>query len=122
MTETSELEDSWERLAALTTSAELRVRELPGYAEGSAPLAALDADGLRHLLFPLAGGAAPVEDRDSAGVQARLRELAEPDGSRRQYLDVACLRRHLSGLFGIVAAEVLELVDAGAAADLSCRQ
>jgi hypothetical protein len=70
-------------------------------------LFALDEVGNRHLLVPLIDPTQAVADRRSAGVHLRSFALEE-DGSQRAFLDVACRKRHLNEVFGLLAAEMLE--------------
>jgi hypothetical protein len=74
---------------------------------------ALDAHGLRHLLVPCADETAQVEDRESAGVHLTTRTLVV--GSRPvRFLDLACRRTDLSGVFtGLVADVCLALAQDG---------
>jgi hypothetical protein len=70
---------------------------------------ALDRHGLRHLLVPQVDHADDVEDRQSAGVQLTTRVLVVQDRPVR-YLDLACRRGDLSGVFtGLVADVCLAL-------------
>ena len=53
-------------------------------------IAALDADGKRHLLVLLRTGEADVQDSQSRGVGVTTRELAVPGHEAGRYLDVVC--------------------------------
>lgn len=105
---------SWQVLGALASeAASLRVRELEDRRTPAGPLlVGLDGQGYRHLLVPIGPGERMVEDRRSAGVQIREHLLEEESGKRRRFVDVVCLRPDLNELFAIVAAEMLDRLEA----------
>jgi hypothetical protein len=103
----------WAQLeeAAAPTQGELRTVDAGAAAAGGRVLAAVDDKGLRHLLIPLAKGSALDSDVRSAGVHLREREL-EAGGRLRRFADLACQRLHLSGVFALLADEVVEEIRA----------
>lgn len=108
----STLESLWTRIgvgAPVTAAGSLSSAEMMfPTAEGPLRLA-LDAHGMRHLLVPLATTASEVEDRQSAGVHLTTRVLVIDDVPVR-YLDLACRRTDLAGVFtGLVADICLAL-------------
>ena len=69
-------------------------------------LQALDHEGGRHVLVPVAGGKVP-EDLLSAGVQVVRIELGRP-GEVRAFADIRCMFARLADLFDDVAADMVE--------------
>lgn len=74
---------------------------------GEDVLYAEDPNGLRHLLVPYPEGAADFADTRSAGVQLLTRVLEDSRG-RHRFLDVACCKEHLFGIFQHFAEDLLE--------------
>jgi putative PD-(D/E)XK family protein DUF4420 len=70
-------------------------------------LFAVDSEGLRHLLIPVVAGHHSTEDRDSAGVQVRSRQL-EDAGRLEEFVDVVCQKPHLNELFSILLTEMMQ--------------
>jgi hypothetical protein len=68
---------------------------------------ALDAEGLPHILVPLAEGAHVSPDRRSAGVHIVPHQL-EDEGQLYDFLDVACQTAHVADVFVHLAEEMLE--------------
>src|SRR5262245_60463503 len=101
--------ESWAILEDLRARGEpFPVREVPGveYPSGR-PLCAIGYDWARHLLIPLHDGDERLEDRHSAGVQIQVHALLDREQTR-QFLDIVCLKPHLSQLFTTLAAEILD--------------
>lgn len=102
------LAPSWGALEQLRESVhELRAKEIETTLVGGRhPFAALDWEGNRHLLIPMADDIHVDADRGS-GVRLTQRILL--DGSTPLvFLDVACLKPHLNALFDVVAGDMLE--------------
>lgn len=76
---------------------------------------AVDREGRRHLLVPLAPADARAEDRTSRGVTITVRRLTD-DGRDTVYLDVACEVPELQDLFADVCDEMLQRLQAAAGA------
>jgi hypothetical protein len=89
-----------------TTLGEIKVRDSDVRVAAGPVLHGLDMKGSRHLLIPIKGSDAPVEDRKSTGVQIQVRSLIE-DGATRRFLDVVCLKPDLSQLYSTVVDEML---------------
>src|SRR4051812_17408298 len=70
------------------------------------PLAALDAQGRRHLLIGVNAGDAVLTDDRSAGIKLRRQELVA-DSTSLWFLDVASGGDRYNDLFTIVADEIL---------------
>lgn len=108
----SKLGDAWRSLGTRSALMANRIEalELDPLSVGGRPLlAAIDSDGYRHLLVPLADDSPEVEDSRSAGVQLLTRALEGTSGKHR-YADLACLRFDLASVFGGLAADVCTAV------------
>lgn len=108
----STLESLWRNISVespITDAGSLSSAELK-FPSSEGPLRlALDTHGMRHLLVPLAATTAAIEDRHSAGVHLITRDLVIDDAPVR-YLDLACRRTDLAGVFtGLVADVCLAL-------------
>jgi hypothetical protein len=103
------LRRSWDLIgvAQPARAGEFRVAESGVNCPAGAVLVALDDAGNRHLLVPLSDPASAVLDRRSAGVHLRAFELEE-DGAKKSFLDVACRKGHLNGVFTLLAEEMLD--------------
>jgi hypothetical protein len=95
--------------AAGTNLGEVRIRESDVTVAGGLVLHGIDTEQLHHLLIPLGAEEEGVEDRNSAGVQLRIRTLMEGPNARR-FLDAVCLIPRLNGLFSTVADEMLAAI------------
>lgn len=63
-------------------------------------------DGHRHVLIPLAEGAAFAQDTDTRGVHITRRRLDTGDGVD-EFADIECRLSHLNPVFATLAAEML---------------
>lgn len=119
------VEAGWSELEASSTApmqGDLRVFDTTLRTGDGAVLLALDASGLRHVLIPVADTFAPAHDRRSGGVHLVTRSLIDESG-QRQFLDLACQKPHLSGVFAHLAEEALgSLCKAPANPLQACRQ
>lgn len=85
-------------------------------------LAAIDANGLPHLLIPLQKQCPVIEDRRSRGVHIRRHVLEDERGSAARYIDIVCLAAHLTPIFCVVAEEMMMAVRSSPAdASAKCR-
>ena len=87
-------------------ASELQARELDiVQVGGRSPFVAIDWEGHRHLLVPMVGDiqASTSERGRCQGDHAGLVD----QGETRRFLDVACLKPHLNGLFDVVGADML---------------
>lgn len=122
MTRAGNLQESWQLLEEQTVaSSGLRVREILEIAFGSEhPLIALDSEGQRHVLIPVASSKRMREDRRSSGVQIVTQPLLDGD-VRRVFIDVVCRKPHLHELFAVVVSEMLDQLKVDASSpDLTC--
>jgi hypothetical protein len=102
------------------TLGEIKVRDSDVRVAAGPVLHGLDMKGSRHLLIPITGSDAPVEDRNSTGVQIQVRSLIE-DGATRRFLDVVCLKPDLNQLYSTVVDEMLlEIHERPGSADAAC--
>lgn len=103
----------WSRLA----SEEVRGETL--WARRAAPditgrlVAALDADGKRHLLIPLESSEIDIEDSQSRGLGVATRELEMPDHEPGRYLDITCHDATGHEAFDLIGGEIAERLAAG---------
>ncbi|MEU3766917.1 PD-(D/E)XK motif protein [Amycolatopsis keratiniphila] len=106
------LNEHWQRLESTVPSStsHLRTSELPSVSELGRLLAAVDHDGLRHLLVPLA--ARQRVRRGSTGAVLNLRERAlEDDDTYGRYADLCCSRLDLNDVFTGLCGDVLTVVE-----------
>lgn len=117
--------EGWRQLELSTgspTRGEFRVFDTALNTSEGAVLLALDASGLRHVLVPVAVDFPAAHDRRSGGVHLTTRPLVDDTG-QRQYLDLACQKAHLNGVFTHLAEEVLGLLRSRAIQPLqACHQ
>lgn len=110
MTDTESARTAWAKLGASgngRSAADWRVTE-SSVSVGSDPvLYAEDPNGRRHLLVPYPEGAPSVADRRSAGVHIVTRALEDTHGKHR-FLDIACCKDELFGIFQHFVADVLD--------------
>lgn len=109
MSDGSVPESRWRLLEAhvASTPGEYAVNDVGMEVRGEAVLFGVDGDRCRHLLIPVENDAELQEDRRSAGVQVVVHELLERQ-DRRRFVDLACRRPNLNGVFAILAGEVLD--------------
>lgn len=105
--------DVWTRLAGSQPHGETlwARRATPDVTERL--VAALDADGLRHLLVLLATSDSNLQDSQSRGIAVTTRELTMPGHAAGRYLDVTC--QDVSGheAFDMIGGEVAERLATG---------
>lgn len=101
--------DWWTALAEgnAPTRGEFRVKDTGVHALEGATLLAIDSTGLRHVLIPIRPGAYVEPDERSSGVHIVGRELEDALGTT-SFVDVACRKPHLAGVFSHLALEILE--------------
>ncbi|MGO4200616.1 PD-(D/E)XK motif protein [Rhodococcus sp. TAF43] len=100
--------DHWKALESdrPTGAHRMRTSELPVDGNGGPLLAAVDADGLRHILVPILRN--QRVRRQAEGVNLRVSERAlETSSTYVRYADVSCLNRELNDLFSDVCSDVL---------------
>jgi hypothetical protein len=119
------IEDGWRQIelnAPVSAEREFRVFDTGLETPHGAALLALDSAGLRHLLLPVGAEFPASNDRRSGGVHLTTRSLVDASATR-QYLDLACQKQHLNGVFTHMANEVLDALRAGGGEPLAaCRQ
>ena len=76
-------------------------------------VAALDADGRRHLLVLLVTDEADLQDTQSRGVGVATRELAMPGQAPGRYLDLTCEDATGHEAFDLIGGEVAERLATG---------
>lgn len=69
-------------------------------------VAALDAEGQRHLLVPLESGDTDMQDTQSRGLGVVTRELAMPGQEVGRYLDITCLDAAGHDAFDLIGGEL----------------
>lgn len=105
------VQDHWHALTPAGPSAPGRfaVTTLPVVTPDGPLSAAVDAEGRRHLLVPLASGQTLDADTRSAGVHLVLQELDDPP-ARRRYADLVLNDTRLSDVFTTLCADVVGAV------------
>jgi len=100
--------DVWTRLAGERVQGETlwARRATPDVTERL--VAALDADGQRHLLALLLAGEANLQDTQSRGVAVVTRELAMPGHEAGRYLDIICHDASGHEAFDLIGGELAE--------------
>lgn len=76
-------------------------------------VAALDADGRRHLLVLLTADEADLQDTQSRGVAVVTRDLAMPSHATGRYLDVTCQDATGHEAFDLIGGELAERLATG---------
>lgn len=76
-------------------------------------VAALDSDGKRHLLIPLATSEEGTEDAQSRGLGLTVRELEMPGHEPGRYLDIICNDATGHEAFDLIGGEIAERLAAG---------
>lgn len=102
----------WKELESASVSGErrLRVAELPFVGPQGKLAAAVDREGHRHLLVPIASNQAVRRGLDGPTLVLAKRPL-EDENTYQVYADLACLRTDLNDLFTMVCADVLKLTE-----------
>ncbi|TWH16656.1 putative PD-(D/E)XK family protein DUF4420 [Rhodococcus rhodochrous J45] len=106
------LVEHWSALEAdsPTASNHLRSSELPVLCDSGAVLAAVDSEGLRHILVPLE--ARQRVGRRVDGVNLTVVETAlETTNTFARYADVCCADRSLNDLFSEVCSDILIAIE-----------
>ncbi len=112
--------ETWDRLAGARVSTEAL------WARRAAPdvtdrlLAALDAEGKRHLLVLLQASEADLRDDASRGLTVVTREMAIPGHDSGRYLDVACVDPAGHAAFDLIAGELAARLAAGSETATEC--
>jgi len=76
-------------------------------------VAALDADGKRHLLIMLLAGESELQDSQSRGVGVVTRELAIPEHATGRYLDITCHDPAGREAFDVIGGELADRLASG---------
>ena len=76
-------------------------------------VAALDADGRRHLLVLLTAGEANLQDTQSRGVAVATRDLVMPAHATGRYLDITCQDAAGHEAFDLIGGELAERLATG---------
>ncbi|MFD9163025.1 PD-(D/E)XK motif protein [Streptomyces sp. NPDC059558] len=107
------LDHHWAELAAAPLQAEtaLRVSELPVVTDFGAISAAMDIDGMRHLLIPIRGRQSIPTGRIGGALRVSERALQD-DGAYGRFADVVCTRRDLDDVFTGLCGDVLVALEA----------
>lgn len=103
-----DLGPAWGALGLLEGRAhQLQARELEApVVEGRPAFVAIDWEGHRHILVPMSSDLAVPVAEHGTGIRVTTRPLVD-GGETRLFLDVACLKPHLNGLFDVVASDIL---------------
>ncbi|MER7411731.1 PD-(D/E)XK motif protein [Streptomyces cacaoi] len=107
-----EVRRRWSDLAGRPASSarHLRTTPLPVNTRIGPPLAALDHEGHRHLLVPIASDQRVRGGVDGPVLTLRKRPLEGPD-TYQNYADLACLRSDLDDVFTGLCGDVLEEIE-----------
>ncbi|MGV9710016.1 PD-(D/E)XK motif protein [Gordonia sp. NPDC003424] len=111
---------TWSQLASEPPSAEtrLRTRDLDVVTVSGPITAAVDIDGHRHLLIPLAHNQRHRTGIDGANL--RVGEIALEDSDRYQrFADIQCVNRRLDDLFSELCSDVLDAIGDSTGAPLA---
>lgn len=102
----------WRELESVPVSGErrMRVSELPVDTARGKLAAAVDHEGHRHLLVPIASNQAVRRGLDGPALVLTKRPL-EGEDTYQVYADLGCLRADLNDLFIMVCADVLKTTD-----------
>ncbi|MDJ1137341.1 PD-(D/E)XK motif protein [Streptomyces iconiensis] len=106
------VEDRWRDLADRPASSphRLRTAPLPVSTRSGPPLAAVDHEGHRHLLVPIASGQRVRRGLDGPVLLLRKRPLEDAE-VYQSYADLGCLRRDLDDVFTGLCEDVLEEIE-----------
>jgi hypothetical protein len=105
--------DVWTRLAGQQPQGETlwARRAAPDVTERI--VAALDTDGLRHLVVSLLTDDADLQDAQSRGISVTTRELSMPGHAAGRYLDIVCQDGSGHEAFDMLGGELAERLAAG---------
>ncbi|WP_327392464.1 MULTISPECIES: PD-(D/E)XK motif protein [unclassified Streptomyces] len=103
------VEDRWRDLADAPSSSSNRLRTapLPVSTPNGPPLAAVDHEGHRHLLVPIASNQQVRRGMDGPVLVLRKRPLEDAE-TYQSYADLGCLRHDLDDVFTGLCEDVLE--------------
>jgi hypothetical protein len=76
-------------------------------------VAALDSDGKRHLLIPLATSEEGTDDSQSRGLGVTVRKLEMPGHEPGRYIDITCHDATGHEAFDLIGGEIAERLAAG---------
>ncbi|WP_369184542.1 PD-(D/E)XK motif protein [Streptomyces sp. Y1] len=102
------VDEHWSALSTEPASGErrLRVSELPVATVNGSLAVAIDHDGHRHVLVPIASQQRVRRGLDGPVLRLSKRALEDED-SYRTYADLGCLRSDLEDLFTVLCGDVL---------------
>lgn len=83
-------------------------------------LAALDADGERHLLLLLSESESDFHDSQSRGMEVLTRELSIPGHQAGRYLDIVCHDASGYDAFDLIGGEIAERLAANKEGTIRC--
>ncbi len=78
--------------------------------KGKNPLLAIDSRNQRHLLIPVKSFEQESIDTTSAGINIVLEEW-EDEGLRQKFVDIVCLKSHLTNLFDFIVINILQEIE-----------
>ncbi|MCR3749751.1 PD-(D/E)XK motif protein [Lentzea californiensis] len=107
------LDEHWNKLEQEVASApnRLRTSRLPSVSDNGSLNAAMDHEGLRHLLVPLSSTQHVRTSGDGSALRLRERPL-EDEASYVRYADLCCTRTDLNDVFTSLCVDVLQAVEA----------
>ncbi|MEV4474188.1 PD-(D/E)XK motif protein [Nonomuraea sp. NPDC049504] len=102
----------WRELESerVSTERRLRIAELPFDGEHDRPAAAVDYEGHRHFLVPIASHQSIRRGLDGPVLLLRKRPL-EGEDTYQVYADLGCLRPDMNDLFTMLCADVLRTTE-----------
>lgn len=100
--------DTWRRLAADHVSGDALRARRTATDVGGRMLAALDAEGRRHLLVQLAPDDLDFEDRQSRGISVSTREFTMPEHAPGRYLDIVCQDASGHEAFDLIGGDIAD--------------
>lgn len=106
-------QDVWTRLACEQIEGETLWARRAAPSVTDRVLAALDADGQRHLLVLLCTGDAELNDSQSRGIGVETRELSGQGHDAGKYLDITCKDSAGHEAFDVVGGELVARLASG---------
>nr|MBI3611581.1 PD-(D/E)XK motif protein [Nitrospirota bacterium] len=103
----------WTRLAGERTHGEILSARRAAQEVTERLVAAVDAEGQRHLLVLLQEGEEDIHDTLSRGLGVNTRELAVPGHEAGRYLDITCYDIAGHEAFDLIGGELAERLAAG---------
>jgi len=115
-----ELQAVWRQIKVPVHGQQIDARELSTVnLQYGCPLVTIDEYEYRHLLIPIPDALEIQSDTKSDGIQVTAEFWGISDHVKR-YLDIRCLKPHLSDLFSLITLDVLDgLMEGGAHPDQS---